>query len=74
MTCGLPIGDVAVIFRARRYKRARAALKDRDVVSTQAVVDAGLQLDMEKDLDELGITEDHCRRALISAMDMRDYY
>jgi DNA-directed RNA polymerase subunit N (RpoN/RPB10) len=74
MSCGLPVGDVAGIYRRIRYERAREALKDRDVIPTQAVIDASLQIDMEDILEELGITEDCCRRTLTTGMCFQDYY
>lgn len=74
ITCGLPIGDVAVIFRRIRFRRAKEELKDRGVIPTQAAIDAALQINMEDVLDALGITNDHCRRTLTSAMCFQDYY
>lgn len=74
ITCGLSIGDVAAIYRSIRFKRVRALLKDRAVIPTQAMIDASLQIDMGDVLTKLGITEDHCRRALTSAMKFQDYY
>ena len=72
--CGLPIADVAVIYNRLRFARARAILKTRDVVPTQAVLDAALQVDMSDVLAKLRITKDHCIRALTTAMDFRVYY
>lgn len=72
--CGLPIGDVAVIFQQKRAERVKEALKDRNVVPTQAVIDTSLQIDMTDIMEELGITEDHCKRTINTAMDFRMYY
>lgn len=76
-TCGLPIGDVAVIFRAMRRKRYEEELRKRGaevVAAAQIPIDPTMHLDMSDDYARLGITEDCCKIGLNAAMDFRDYY
>ena len=81
-TCGLPIGDVAVIYRELRRrlfeetlkkKGKKGALKFR-VLPTQVVVDARLKISMDAVLAGLQINDDCCRMHLSTVMDWRDYY
>ena len=73
-TCGCPIGDKEDLFRHLRAEKVREILKDRKTVATQAMIDAGLQIDCSDILDRLGIVYDCCRAHLISAMIYSDYY
>ena len=67
-TCGLPIGDVGPLWKHMHAARVSAILGNRHTVSTQAGVDAGLQVDCRDILDKLRIRKDCCRTHLISAM------
>lgn len=75
-TCGYPIGRVAALFRFIRARRVREYLKGRQVIPTQVMADAQLQIDMSDVFDRLAIPRDSdcCRVHLTSAMDFRDYY
>jgi DNA-directed RNA polymerase subunit N (RpoN/RPB10) len=74
ITCGYPIGRVAVLFRQIRAKRVAELLKGRMVIPTQTMIDAQLQIDMSDIFELLGIHLDCCRVHLGTAMDFRDYY
>jgi DNA-directed RNA polymerase subunit N (RpoN/RPB10) len=75
-SCGYPIGRVAPLFHKIRYARVLIALKDRDTVPEQAMIDALLQIDMSDVFDKLGIPADPCccRAHLTSAMLLTTYY
>ena len=72
MHCGLPVGDVSIIFNKIRRERIKKALENQDVVPSQAAADMFLQIDMSDVLADLGIEDDCCRQTLATAMDMRD--
>jgi hypothetical protein len=73
-SCGYPVGDVEALFRHMRAARVRSALARRGTAATQAAVDAGLQVDCGDILDRLKISNDCCRKTLVTAMVFRDYY
>lgn len=72
--CGLPLGDIAPIFNRIRHLRVVEALKGRDITPKQAMIDASLEIDMVDVFEDLGIWDDHCRRALTTAMEFQTYY
>ena len=75
-TCGYPIGRVAALFRIIRKKRVHEALKDREIVPTQVLIDAQLRIDMSDVFARLGIPADPdcCRVHLATAMDFKDVW
>jgi DNA-directed RNA polymerase subunit N (RpoN/RPB10) len=74
LSCGQPINDIAIAFNKARVERVKKELKDRGTVSSQVIVDASIKIEMGDVLDDLGIEDDCCRRALTAAMDIRDHY
>jgi DNA-directed RNA polymerase subunit N (RpoN/RPB10) len=73
-TCGMPIGDIAVLFLRMRAARVREVLGARGTAPTQAAVDAGLQIECGDILDLLQVTYDCCRARLVTNMQFLDYY
>lgn len=73
-TCGLPIGDVATIFRFERAKLAEAILAEKKVAPGWAPVVGELQIDCSEIFDRLGIRADCCRTHLATAMQFDDQY
>ena len=73
-TCGCPIGDVEDLFRIMRTAKVKKILESRGTITTQAAVDAGLQIDCSDILEKLFINNYCCRAHLISSMRFSDYY
>jgi DNA-directed RNA polymerase subunit N (RpoN/RPB10) len=75
-TCGVPIGDVAELFRHMRAKLARAELDKNKAVATKAAIVPDLQIDCSEIFDKLGIPKERycCRMSLATAMVYSDLY
>ena len=74
ITCGLPCGDVAAVYRKIRQDRARTELKKKDCHPAQSVIHTEMEIVLTDVLEALGINFDCCRRTITTAMDFRDYY
>lgn len=75
-SCGLPLAEFAIVFRTVRAREIRKylGLRDNVIVPSELLVDPNIRIDLSKVFKGLGITQDCCKRALTSHMDMRDHY
>ena len=75
LSCGLPIGDVATIFRVLAAARAREERARLDIhAPASAFVTPAYAAGTRDILDRLGIANDCCRVHLFTAMDFNDYF
>jgi DNA-directed RNA polymerase subunit N (RpoN/RPB10) len=74
ITCGLPVGDVADIFREMKNDLVRKLLEERGTAATQAAVDTNLQVDCTHIYELLGVKNYCCRKSLASCMLFNDAY
>lgn len=72
MECGLPIGDVATLFRSMRAQLVEKVLAERGTVPSCAAVDSKLQIPVGAILDQLGVKHLCCRMHLVSASVLSD--
>lgn len=73
-TCGLPIDDRGELFLKMRNEKVKAIMAERGTVSTQAMIDSGLQIECEDILVKLGFDHHCCRNHLVTAMLFSDVY
>ncbi len=72
--CGLPVADVATVYREIRQQRAKEALKKNNCTPPQAMISPNLNIDMSDVLKDLRVDRDCCRTTLTTAMDFRDHH
>ena len=75
MSCGLPVGDVAAIYRVLAAARARDERVRLDLhASAAALVAPGYASPVGDILDRLGVVFDCCRVHVFTAMVFSDYF
>ena len=75
LSCGLPIGDVATLFRILAAARAREERSRLDLhAPASAFVTPAYAASTRDILDRLGIANDCCRVHLFTTMDFNDYF
>lgn len=74
ITCGTPIGDVAVVYRELRDRRMKQALEKADVAPENAYAVPDLGVETGEDLDRVGVTKPCCRVTLVTNMEFTNYY
>lgn len=67
LTCGMPIGDVAIIFFEMQKELIQKILR-------QASIDSGLQIPLGEILDTLQIHGSCCRTHLMTTVKFKDYF
>lgn len=74
MTCGMLLGDKAVIYRCELMEKINEIRKDKNIATTKILTDPTIEIDMVDLLERLRVESDCCRSTITSNMDLRDWY
>lgn len=75
-TCGRSLGDLYDAFKVMRKKKiaAIAAEKNPSIKPNMMIVGQDLQIDLNDDLNALGLKMDCCRMRMMSLVEFRELY
>lgn len=75
-SCGRSLADIEDAFRAMRAEKIQAAIKadGRNIKPSNLSVVGDLQITLDEELNQLGITLSCCRRVLLAQVMPSDLY
>ena len=73
-TCGMPLGDVAPMFKAMCIKKANEHLKTHNIHPEMFTMAAATKIKSSIELDKLLIINECCRTLILTNMEFKDFY
>jgi DNA-directed RNA polymerase subunit N (RpoN/RPB10) len=73
-SCGMPLGDVAAIFKAMCLKKIKEHLKTHNIHPDMYTMTAANKIKSGTELDKLMIINECCRTQILTNMEFKDYY
>ena len=72
-TCAYPLGDIADIFRTLKREKIIKVAEENDIAVNKLFI-SEVEINMEKELDELNITSECCRMHMLTTVYFSDVY